>query len=117
MRFVTRPQYGDYKYLPKSLWLSVVLVSTYFYVLVTLRACLHGDESPQVGEVTRGRSPHLSCKHDQIKIRDYMDRWVTSPTWGPPPPCKQALILHTDTERSPGKGKFFISSLVSNSKC
>ena len=86
MRFVTRPQYGDYKYLPKSLWLSVVLVSTYFY--------LHGDEGAQVGEVTRSRSPCLSCKGDQIKIRDYMDRWVTllkevtSHTWGPPPPCK-----------------------------
>ena len=41
--------------------------------------------------------PHLSCKRDQIKMRDYMDRRVTppkrvtSPTWGPPPPCKQAL--------------------------
>ena len=44
-----------------------------------------------------GGLPHLSCKHDQIKMRDYMERrvtpprWVTSPTWGPPPPCKQAL--------------------------
>ena len=43
-------------------------------------------------------SPHLSCKSDQIKMRDYMDRrvntptkWVTMPTWSPPPPCKQAL--------------------------
>ena len=42
-------------------------------------------------------SPHLSCKRDQIKMRDYMDRrvtppkWVTMPTWGPPRPCKQAL--------------------------
>ena len=42
-------------------------------------------------------STHLSCKRDQIKIRDYMDRRVTppkrvtSPSWGPPPPCKQAL--------------------------
>ena len=26
-------------------------------------------------------------------MRDYMDRRVTSPTWGPPPPCKQALII------------------------
>ena len=32
-------------------------------------------------------------------MRDYMDRRVTppkrvtSPTWGPPPPCKQALRL------------------------
>ena len=23
-------------------------------------------------------------------MRDYMDKRVTSPTWGPPPPCKQA---------------------------
>ena len=44
-----------------------------------------------------GGLPHLSCKHDQIKMRDYMRgglphlRRVTSPTWGPPPPCKQAL--------------------------
>ena len=46
-----------------------------------------------------GGLPHLSCKHDQIKMRDYMERRVTpprrvtSPTWGPPPPCKQALSL------------------------
>jgi len=46
--------------------------------------------------------PHLSCKHDRIKIRDYMERRVTpprrvtSPTWGPPPPCKQALSLPTN---------------------
>ena len=45
-----------------------------------------------------GGSPHLSCKRDQIKMRDHMDRRVTpskkvtSPTWGPPPPRKQALI-------------------------
>ena len=57
-----------------------------------LRACLNEGEGPQVGEVTRlGGSPHLSCKRDQNKIRNYMDRRVTSPTWGPPPPCKQAL--------------------------
>ena len=41
--------------------------------------------------VTCGGSPHLSCKRDQIKMRDYMDRRVTSPALGPPPPCKQAL--------------------------
>ena len=44
-----------------------------------------------------GGSPHQSCKRDQIKLRDYMNRRVTlpkrvtSPTWGPSPPCKQAL--------------------------
>ena len=49
------------------------------------------------GDVTCGGSPHLSCKREQIKMTDYMDRRVTSPkrvtlpTWGPPPPCKQAL--------------------------
>ena len=50
------------------------------------------------GKVTRGALPHLTCKHDHIKMRDYMDRRVTppkrvtSPIWGTPPPCKQALI-------------------------
>ena len=62
-----------------------------------VRACLHEGGGPQIGAVTCGGSPHVSCKRDQIKMRDYMDRrvttpkWVTSPTWGPPPPCKQAL--------------------------
>ena len=79
-------------------------------VLVLLRyppvkASLHGGGGPQVGEVTCGGSPHLRCKSevtcggsphlrcksDHIKTRDCMDRRVTSPTWGPPPPCKQAL--------------------------
>ena len=32
---------------------------------------------PQIGEVTCGGSPHLSCKRDQIKMRDYVDRRVT----------------------------------------
>ena len=32
-----------------------------------LRACLHGDGGPQLGEVTCGRSLHLSCKRDQTK--------------------------------------------------
>ena len=63
----------------------------------TLRACLHGGGGPQVGEVTCDASPHLSCKRDQIKMTDYMNRRitqpkrVTSPTWVPPTPCKQAL--------------------------
>ena len=46
---------------------------------------------PQVGEVTCGGSPHLSCKRDQIELRDFMDRRVTPPTWSPPPAWKQAL--------------------------
>ena len=65
----------------------------------------HGKRWPQLrglpGVADRAThlegSPHLSCKRDQIKMRDYMDRrvtqpkWATMPTWGPPPPCKQAL--------------------------
>ena len=36
-----------------------------------LRACLHGGGRPQIGEVTCGGSPHLSCKRDKIKMRLY----------------------------------------------
>ena len=52
---------------------------------------------PQVGQVTCVKLPHLACKRDHIKMRDYLERRVTppkrvtSPTWGPPPPCKQAI--------------------------
>ena len=62
-----------------------------------VKACLHVGGGPKIGEVTFGGSPHLSCKRDQIEMREYMERRVTptkrvtSPTWGPPPPCKQAL--------------------------
>ena len=53
---------------------------------------MHGGGRPQVREVTFGGSPHLSCKRDQIKMGDYMDRRVTPPKRvthlpGPPPPC------------------------------
>ena len=74
--------------------------------IFALRACLHGGEGPQVGAVTFGGSTHLSCKRDQIKMRDYMDRRVTppkrvtSPTWGPPPPCKQALSCRAPKKMS-----------------
>ena len=45
-----------------------------------------------------GGSPHLSCKRDQIKMRDHNYGHVgtppkrfTPPTWDPPPSRKQAL--------------------------
>ena len=56
---------------------------------------------PQLGEVTCGGLPHLTCKRDHIKMKDYMDRRVappkrvTSPIWGTPPTCKQALSNHS----------------------
>ena len=70
---------------------------------ICVRACLHGAGGPQVDELKYGGSPHLSCKRDQIKTRDYMDKQVTppkrvtSPTWGPPPSCKQALSVANGT--------------------
>ena len=72
-------------------------ISLQIMLLPILRACLHEGGGPQAGEVTCGGLPHLTRKRDHIKMRDYMDRRVTprkrvtSPTWGPPPPCKQAL--------------------------
>ena len=73
------------------------MIVVYLGLSNIFKACLHGGGVPQIGEVTCGGLPHLSCKRDQIKMRDYMDRRVTppkrvtSPTRGPPPPCKQAL--------------------------
>ena len=67
-----------------------------------LRPVLHEGGGPQVGEVTCGGLPHITCKCDCIKMRDCMDRRVTppkrvtSPTWGPPPPCKQALKVSSN---------------------
>ena len=52
------------------------------------------DRATRLGEV-----PHLSCESSQEKKRDCMERlvtpprWGTSPTWGPPPPCEQALRI------------------------
>ena len=46
-------------------------------VTTLIRACLHGRRGPQIGEVTCGGSPHLSCKRDEIEMRDYMDKRVT----------------------------------------
>ena len=65
------------------------------YFKRVFRACLHRGGGLQISEVTCGGSPHLSCKRDQVKMRDYMERRVTpakrvtSPTWGPSPPDKR----------------------------
>ena len=40
-----------------------------------LKDCLHGGGGPHIGQVTCGGHPtYISCKRDQIKMRDYMDR-------------------------------------------
>ena len=45
-----------------------------------IRVCLHEGGGPQVGEVTCGKLPHLTCKRDHIKIRDFKDPCLGSPT-------------------------------------
>ena len=82
----------------KCRWYSVLNTATLLCLLQhPLRACFNGRGGPQVVEATCGGSPNLSCKRDQIKMRDYMGRRVTpskrvtSPTLGPPPHCKQAF--------------------------
>ena len=66
-------------------------------IKLSLRACLHGGGGPQEGEVTRlGGVTRLSIYSLILIWSRLHDRWgdlphVTSPTWGPPPPCKQAL--------------------------
>ena len=50
-----------------------------YYFSYFIKICLHGGGGPQAGEVKYGGSPHLSCKRDQIKMRDYMDKRATSP--------------------------------------
>ena len=85
--------------------LSGLLHSQSQNMLDFLRSVAHyadeaGKKARQVCKRLDGL-PHLLCKHDQIKMRDYVERWVTpprrvtSPTWGPPPPCKQALSSST----------------------
>ena len=61
--------------------------------LSRVRARLHAGGGPQVGEVTRLSTLSLILIWSRLH-----DRWgdplhVTSPIWGPPPPCKQAIKL------------------------
>ena len=78
-----------------------------------LRACLHRNGGPQVGEVTRfggGNPPVHITSHNWIwsrlhdrwggHMRDYMDRWITPPkrvnscNWSSPPPCAREEEAH-----------------------
>ena len=87
------------KIVEAVLSLLPLLISSFLFLKERLWACLHGGGEPQIDEVTCGWSPHLSCKRDSIKMRDYMDgrvtppKRVTSPTWGLPPLRKKALCV------------------------
>ena len=77
------------------------------YIRDQLRACLHGGGGLQVGEVTRLAGVTRLSIQSLILMRSRLHvRWgnpphVTSPTWGPPPSCKQALsLLYLSTYRT-----------------
>ena len=66
---------------------------------VLFRACLHGGGGPQIGEVACGGLPHLSCKRDQIKMRDYVDRRVTHQSGLPHLPGVPHLYVNRPLKR------------------
>ena len=84
-----------------SLMTTLVWVVALVFFLFSFRACLYGGGGPQAGEVTCleawGNPPvHITLILIWSRLHD---RWgdpplVTSPIWGPPPPCKQALLCH-----------------------
>ena len=60
------------------------------------RRLVVGSDLARFGNMNRPRLrglPHLSCiKRDRVDRRATPPRRVTSPTRGPPPPCKEAVI-------------------------
>ena len=80
-----------------SIWGSFQGWGSFRRLYMGLRACLHGGGRPQVGEVTRlGGVTRLSIQSLILMWSRLHVGWgnpphVTSPTWGPPPSCKQAL--------------------------
>ena len=86
------------------------------------RVCLHVGGRPQVGEVTRGGSPHLSCKRDQIKMRDYVDRRVTHQSGLPHLPGVPHLhvnrpLVHLHVNEKPAFLKICILEYIFEKMC
>ena len=71
----------SYKHIPRLIRARAYYLQLFINVVirraVVFRACLHGGGGPQIRDVTCGGSPYLSCKRDQIKMKDYVDRRVT----------------------------------------
>ena len=68
-----------------------------------------GVGGTQIGEVTCGGSPHLSCKRDQIKMRDYVDRRVTYQSGLPHLPGVPHLYMNRPLEFS-----FFVLNILAD---
>ena len=81
---------------PWGIVTNAALVYANYHNCAQLKSLFTRRWGHQIGEVTCGGLPHLSCKRDHIKMREYMDRQVippkrvTSLIWGTLPPCKQA---------------------------
>ena len=59
-----------------------------------LRACLHGGGVPQAGEVTRIGGVSLQSIYSLTLMTFTFYTFTLPPLiWGPPHPCKQALIF------------------------
>ena len=76
------------------------------------RACLREGGGPQVGVVTCGGLPHLTCKRDQIKIRYYMDRRVTPPKRVTSPTWKSFIKLTPGLNQSVCTWYYFVVSAI-----
>ena len=63
--------------------------------MASLRACLHGGGVPHGGEVTRLSIKSLILMWWRLHVRWGDPPYVTSRTWGPPLPRKQALCRVT----------------------
>ena len=68
-----------------------------------------GVGGTQIGEVTCGGSLHLSCKRDQIKMRDYADRRVTYQSGLPHLPGVPHLYVNRPLEFS-----FFVLNILAD---
>ena len=81
----SRPRLGGLPHLKTFTWQNLTPAERIYPVWQTGLPALAGQPT------------YHACKRDQMDMRDYMDRRVTpskrvtSPTWGPPPSCKQAL--------------------------
>ena len=90
----TRPP-PEMKLTPQNLQLlffwNVYIGFPFPFTIFCLRACLFGGGGAQVGEVTRLSIQSLILMWSRWHVRWGNPPHVTSPTWGPPPSCKQAL--------------------------
>ena len=111
--YVTLKKISNLNFLPVlvlCLFLLLFIKQNPFTLL--LRAWLHEGGGPQVGEVTRGKLPHLTYKRDHIKMRDYMDKRVTSPTWGAPRSGAWKLFTWRFDSREAGISTFSFRTIL-----